>query len=76
MTRAEYEALQAEYLKIPQAVIEDLHHFIRPDMPSFSRGPEGARLTDYNEGLRAVWLHIEKRRSAQFHELAKIEEEG
>lgn len=76
MNRAEYEALQAEYMKVPQAVWEDLASFVRPDMPSFSRDDPGGRTTAYNEGLRAVWLHMEKRRSAQFHELAVIKEEG
>ena len=71
MTPAEYEALQAEYLKIPKAVLDDLHRFIRPDISSFTRGgPEGARQTDYNEGLRACWLHITKRRTLRYDEVA------
>jgi len=56
------EALKAAYQQIPPLVLADLALFINPHELSFVTDDPSGRLSAYNEGLRAVWIHVTKRR--------------
>lgn len=54
--------LHQAYMRIPDLVLRDLFNFIRPHDPTFMSHDPCGRQTAFNEGERAVWLHVQKRR--------------
>ena len=54
-------SLHKAYQQIPDLVIEDLRGFIGPDELTFVAEDPTGRISAYNEGLRAAWIHIQKR---------------
>jgi len=56
------KALKDAYDQIPQAVLEDLLAFVRPDESSFRTEDAHGRYAAYVEGQRSVIYHINKRR--------------
>lgn len=62
LTREDLIALEQAYQQLPKAVLQDLHDLIQPHQLSFVQEDPHGRKSAYNEGLRAVWLHIMSRR--------------
>jgi hypothetical protein len=53
--------LHQAYQQIPDLVLDDLRGFIAPDELTFVAEDPTGRISAYNEGLRAVWIHLRKR---------------
>lgn len=51
-------------------MLSDLSKFCCASAPSFD--PGNSRMTDYNEGARAVWLHIVSQIDTDEHKLEAI----
>lgn len=64
---AHRRALFEAYQQIPKAVLEDLAEYIHPDHLSFVAEDPSGRKSAFNEGLRAVWIHIQRRRAEPAH---------
>jgi len=73
-TIADLEARKTAYQQIPPLVLQDLAEFINPGELSFVSDDPSGRLSAYNEGLRAVWIHITKRREQLPLLIAKLRE--
>jgi len=70
--KAFYESLLAAYKQIPQDVMDDIERQIRPHNPSFVPSDPGGRHTAFNEGMRSVWLHIQKRREMTYLDIEDL----
>ncbi len=67
-----YEALLGAYKLIPQEVLDDIERFVRPEFPSFVTADPGGRQTAFNEGMRSIWLHIQKRRNMTYQDIESL----